>query len=374
MNTNDRSTALHALHLECGARMVSFAGYQMPVQFTDGIIAEHLHTRDKAGLFDVSHMGQIRVTGANAATALESCIPIDIVGLAPGQQRYGFLTNDDGGIIDDLIVANTGGEQPSFQIVVNASRKDVDMQWLSRSLGDQIAIESMDKLSLLALQGPAAASVLAELAPAVVDMKFMQSRSLSLQGIDCILSRSGYTGEDGFEISMPTEQCETIARRLLEHDAVKPIGLGARDSLRLEAGLCLYGQDIDTDISPIEAGLGWAISRKRRTGGERAGGFPGAERILNEISNGSERRRVGIKPDGPAPLRTDTVLVDQDNNEIGRVTSGSFGASFDGPVSMALVASEFAETGTQISAQVRNKTKHCVVCELPFVAHRYKRG
>lgn len=377
MSTKDLTTALHALHLEMGARMVSFAGYQMPVQYGDGIISEHLHTREQAGLFDVSHMGQVCVSGKEAARALESCIPIDIVDLNVGRQRYGFLTNDDGGIVDDLIVANAGDDpdgHPCYNIVVNASRKHDDLAWLDQRIGDQVSIRPRDDLSLLALQGPAAAAVLSAFAPGSSDMKFMDSRVFALDGVPATLARGGYTGEDGFEISLPTTHCEQFARDLLEHDAVKPIGLGARDSLRLEAGLCLYGQDIDASISPIEADLGWAISRKRRNGGERAGGFPGADRILGEIDSGCARRRVGIRPDGPAPVRNAVTLKDADSNEVGAITSGGFGASIDGPVAMALVRKQWANVGTEIWADVRNTLKRCLVTPLPFVPHRYKRG
>jgi len=368
--TTDKYTALHALHEQQGARMVSFAGYSMPVQFTDGIISEHKHTREGVGLFDVSHMGQFRFRGDDVAVALESCIPVDIVGLKPGRQRYGFLTNDAGGIIDDLMIANTGD---SILVVANAARKDIDYDWFTSRIGDRVKIERLEHSSLIALQGPEAHEVLSRYSSAASRMRFMDSLPMLIADIDCHVSRSGYTGEDGYEISVPSQHCESLARALLESDSVKPIGLGARDSLRLEAGLCLYGQDIDEDTSPIEAGLGWAISRARRTDGDRCGGFPGADRILSELANGPKRTRVGIQVDGRAPLRNGVKLLNENGAATGEITSGSFGASANAPVSMGYVATELAVPGTALLAEVRDKQKHCVVCELPFVPHRYVR-
>lgn len=364
-------TELHSLHLEHSARMVAFAGYDMPVQYQTGIIAEHLHTRSAAGLFDVSHMGQLRVHGDDAAAALESCVPANIVGLQPGRQRYGFLTNHDGGILDDLMIANDGD---SYRLVVNAACKDNDLAWLNNQIGDRVCIEPLQNLSLLALQGPSAQSVLSGLATEAETMNFMDARKMTILDTDCFVSRSGYTGEDGYELSLPSKDCERVARALLNHEDVLPVGLGARDSLRLEAGLCLYGQDIDAEVTPIEAGLGWAISASRRRDGARAGGFPGADIVLEQMSAGTDQQRVGIRPEGPAPLRSGVTLQDEHKVRLGKITSGSFGASFDGPIAMAYVDKQHAVPGTQVWAEVRNKLKQCVVCELPFVPHRYKRG
>jgi len=366
-----KHTALHTLHEANGARMVSFAGYRMPVQYADGIIAEHQHTREHAGLFDVSHMGQIRLHGDAAAAALESCVPVDVAGLKPGRQRYGFLTSEDGGIIDDLMITNAG---TSILMIVNAARKDLDFDWLSDRIGDRVKIERLEDLSLIALQGPKAQIALSPLAPAASEMRFMDSQPMTIANIACHVSRSGYTGEDGYEISVPTEHCESLARTLLDSEWVKPIGLGARDSLRLEAGLCLYGQDIDTDTSPIEADLGWAISRVRRADGDRAGGFPGVERIFSELASGSSRKRTGIKIEGRAPLRSGVKLVHENGRAAGHITSGSFGATANAPIAMGYVETALAAPGTSLLAQVRDKSKPCVTCELPFVPHRYRRN
>jgi len=296
--TDLKTTPLHALHQEAGAKMVSFAGYHMPVQYPLGVMGEHLHTRSKAGLFDVSHMGQIRVDGPGAALALETMIPVDVVGLAVGRQRYGFLTNATGGLLDDLMLANRGDH---FLLVVNAACKDADLARLRAQLPPDVTATPIPDRALMALQGPLAEDALSGLNTGVRDMAFMDVVTLDLDGIEAWVSRSGYTGEDGFEISVPEDDAERLARRLLGQPEVEPIGLGARDSLRLEAGLCLYGHDIGPDTSPVEAGLLWAIQKVRRAGGERAGGFPGADRILDEIAQGATRKRVGLRPEGRAP-------------------------------------------------------------------------
>jgi aminomethyltransferase len=371
-----KTTPLHALHISLGAKMVPFAGYDMPVQYPAGVMKEHLHTRAAAGLFDVSHMGQVIVKAKSgspndAALALESLVPVDILGLKPGRQRYGFFTDDNGCILDDLMIANRGDH---LFVVVNASCKDADLAHMKAHLtGCDVTL--LDDRALLALQGPRAEAVLAELWPDVAAMKFMDVSDAVLHDVPCIISRSGYSGEDGFEISVPADQAEQIARALLDHPDCQPIGLGARDSLRLEAGLCLYGNDIDTTTSPIEASLEWAIQKARRTGGERAGGFPGADRILDELINGTSRRRVGLKPEGKAPVRSHARLfADADGAiEIGEVTSGTFGPSVEGPVAMGYVPTSHAGTGTQVFAEVRGKYLPMTVSSLPFITPTYKR-
>jgi aminomethyltransferase len=370
-------TPLHALHLSLGARMVPFAGYDMPVQYPSGILREHLATRKLCGLFDVSHMGQVIIRPKSgriedAALALERLIPVDILGLKPGRQRYGFLTNERGGILDDLMISNQGDH---FYMVVNASCKHDDLAHMREHLADACDIDMLEDRALIALQGPHAEHVLAEFCPEITSMKFMDVEADDLHDIDCILSRSGYSGEDGFEISIPADKAELVARRLLDHPDCEPVGLGARDSLRLEAGLCLYGSDIDTTTSPVEAALEWAIQKARRKGGARAGGFPGADRILDELENGAVRRRVGLKPEGMAPVRAHAGLYATDSLEspIGEVTSGSFGPSVDGPVAMGYVPTDLAKAGTRVYAEVRGKFLPVVVTELPFVAPSYKR-
>jgi aminomethyltransferase len=370
------STPLHALHLSLGARMVPFAGYDMPVQYPAGVMKEHLHTRAKAGLFDVSHMGQVLVkassgTFEDAALALEKLVPVDILGLKPGRQRYGFFTDENGGILDDLMLANRGDH---LFVVVNAACKGADIAHLQAHLSG-CSVTPLDDRALIALQGPAAETVLASLNPDVASMKFMDVRDVTLAGAACIVSRSGYSGEDGFEISVPAEKAEDLAKALLAHDDCEAIGLGARDSLRLEAGLCLYGNDIDTTTSPIEASLEWAIQKARRTGGDREGGFPGAERILRELANGTARRRVGLKPEGKAPVRAHARLFAdaEGTRDIGEVTSGTFGPSVEGPVAMGYVPATHAAPGTQIFAEVRGKYLPVTVSALPFITPTYKR-
>ena len=368
-----QQTPLHALHLELGARMVPFAGYAMPVQYPLGVLKEHLHTREQAGLFDVSHMGQIRLRGAGAARALEALVPVDIIDLPVGMQRYALFTNEEGGILDDLMVANLGNDE--LFLVVNAACKDQDLTHLKQHLEGQCEVESLfDSRALLALQGPAAAKVLARLAPQVGSMTFMQFAPVRLLGVDCYVSRSGYTGEDGYEISVPAEAAQMLARSLLAEPEVEAIGLGARDSLRLEAGLCLYGHDVDATTTPIEASLTWAISKARRADGVRAGGFPGAERIFAQQREGVASKRVGLLPSERVPVREGALIVDAREQVIGRVTSGGFGPSLGGPLAMGTVHSEHAALETEVFAQVRGKLVPMRVVRTPFVAQRYYRG
>lgn len=370
-------TPLHSLHLSLGARMVPFAGYDMPVQYPAGVMKEHIQTRTSAGLFDVSHMGQVIIKAKSgkvedAALALETLVPVDILALKEGRQRYGFFTDDNGCILDDLMITNRGDH---LFVVVNASCKDADFAHMKAHLSDSCDITLLDDRALIALQGPRAEAVLAELWAGVSGMKFMDVREVPLLDVSCIVSRSGYSGEDGFEISVPADKAEFIAKALLEHPDCEPIGLGARDSLRLEAGLCLYGNDIDTTTSPIEAALEWAIQKARRAGGEREGGYPGASRILSEQANGTSRRRVGLKPEGKAPVRGHAKLFAdaEGNTEIGEVTSGGFGPSVEGPVAMGYVPKEYAAAGTAIFAEVRGKYLPVSVAGLPFITPTYKR-
>jgi aminomethyltransferase len=369
-------TPLHALHASCGGKMVPFAGYDMPVQFAAGVLREHLHTRESAGLFDVSHMGQIALRPksgavADAALALERLVPQDIFALPPGRQRYAQFTNEAGGILDDLMVANFGTH---LFLVVNAACKVDDLAHLRRHLSDACEIEPLDR-ALIALQGPKACSVLAKFCADVPAMRFMDAGPHRVDGIDCLVSRSGYTGEDGFEISVPAGEAEALARALLGNSEVKPIGLGARDSLRLEAGLCLYGHDIDTTTSPVEGALEWSIQKSRRTGGVRAGGFPGADLILSQLQQGAPRRRVGLKPEGRAPVREGAPLfADATSTEaIGKVTSGGFGPSLNAPVAMGYLPASHAALGTTVFAEVRGQRLPLGIAPMPFVPNTYKR-
>ncbi|KAF5885508.1 glycine cleavage system aminomethyltransferase GcvT [Rhizobium sp. PEPV16] len=371
-----KKTPLHALHLSLSARMVPFAGYDMPVQYPAGVMKEHLHTRAEAGLFDVSHMGQVIVKAKSgsyedAALALESLVPVDILGLAEGRQRYGFFTDDTGCILDDLMIAHLDDH---LFVVVNAACKEADLAHLQAHIGDQCDITLLNR-ALIALQGPRAVAVLAELWADVAAMKFMDVRHCRLHDVSCLVSRSGYSGEDGFEISIPSDKAVDVTMRLLEHPDVQAIGLGARDSLRLEAGLCLYGNDIDTTTSPVEAALEWAMQKARRGNGARAGGFPGSGRILSELENGAARRRVGLKPEGKAPVRGHAKLyADAEGKiEIGEVTSGGFGPSVEGPVAMGYVPVSHAAAGTLVYAEVRGKYLPTTVSALPFVTPTYKR-
>jgi aminomethyltransferase len=354
-----RQTPLHALHVACGARMVPFAGYEMPVQYPTGIIAEHLHTRARAGLFDVSHMGQVVLHDITAA-ALEALVPGDLEALPEARMRYTLLLNDAGGIIDDLMAIRVGGE---FHLVVNAARKDVDVAHLREQCA---VVELLDDRALLALQGPLAASVLARLAPGAETMPFLSCARVG----DLFITRSGYTGEDGFEISVAADRAVALAERLLAEPEVAPIGLGARDTLRLEAGLCLYGHDIDETTTPVAAGLAWTIGKRRRT----EGGFPGAARILQELVDPPPRRRVGIRPDGRAPAREGSAIVDTAGNLIGAVTSGGFGPSLNAPIAMGYVARPYSDPGTALSVVVRDVARPARVSPMPFVPTRYYRA
>lgn len=366
-------TPLHALHLELGARMVPFAGYDMPVQYPLGVMKEHLHTREQAGLFDVSHMGQIRLVGANAARALETLVPVDIIDLPVGMQRYAMFTNEQGGILDDLMVANLGDD--TLFLVVNAACKDQDLAHLRKHLGEQCEVQPLfEERALLALQGPAAVTVLQRLAPQVASMTFMQFAAVQLLGVECYVSRSGYTGEDGFEISVPAEHAEALARRLLQEPEVAAIGLGARDSLRLEAGLCLYGHDMNTDTTPIEASLLWAISRTRRADSVRPGGFPGADKIFAQQLAGVARKRVGLLPQERTPVREGAEIVDEAGTVVGSICSGGFGPTLAAPVAMGYVDTRHAALDTPLWAIVRGKRVALKVSKMPFVPQRYYRG
>jgi aminomethyltransferase len=372
-----KRTPLQALHVSLGGKMVPFAGYEMPVQYAPGVLREHLHTRAAAGLFDVSHMGQIAVRAKSgriedAARALERLVPQDIVAVAPGRQRYAQFTNDGGGILDDLMVANFGDY---LFLVVNAACKEADEAHLRERLSDACTIEPLRDRALLALQGPKAESALARLCADASAMRFMDAGPRNVAGFDCFVSRSGYTGEDGFEISVPAEHAEQLAKLLLVNGDVLPIGLGARDSLRLEAGLCLYGHDIDTTTTPVEAALEWSIQKSRRAGGARAGGFPGAETILAQFADGAGRRRVGLRPEGRAPVREGSPLfADAASSEpIGTVTSGGFGPTLNAPVAMGYLPTALSAPGMQVFAEVRGQRLPSRVAATPFVPNTYKR-
>jgi len=364
-------------HRRHGARMVAFAGYAMPVQYDltghlatrcrGGVLAEHLHTRAHAGLFDVSHMGQAMLTGANVAAALETLVPGDIVGLQPGRQRYTLFTNEAGGIIDDLMVARL--DENRLFLIVNAGRKDTDFTHLAANLPPSVTLNIQGDRALLALQGPAAAAVIGRLSPDAAALPFMGIAATTIGTTEILVSRSGYTGEDGFEISVPAEHVETLADLLIQQPEVVPIGLGARDSLRLEAGLCLYGNDLDELTSPIEAGLTWVIGKRRRTTWD----FPGGLVVRDQLDNGPLRRRVGIRPDGRAPARAQTTIMAEDGTEAGTITSGGFGPSVNGPVAMGYVRRDLATDGTRLSLIVRGKAIPASVVPLPFVPHRYIR-
>ncbi|WP_332402961.1 glycine cleavage system aminomethyltransferase GcvT [Vibrio metschnikovii] len=366
------TTPLHAVHVELGAKMVPFAGYDMPVQYPLGVKKEHLHTRQAAGLFDVSHMGQLRLHGVDAAAALERLVPVDVIDLPVGKQRYAIFTNPQGGILDDLMVANLGDH---LFLVVNAACKAQDIAHLTAHLPAGVHLEVIEDRALLALQGPKAAQILAQWQPAVADMRFMDIQTLAINGIECIVSRSGYTGEDGFEISVPADKAVAFAQALAEHPDVEWIGLGARDSLRLECGLCLYGHDLDETTTPVEASLLWAIQPVRRIGGERAGGFPGAEIILKQIeSKQVDRKRVGLVGQTKAPVREGTELFDFDGNKVGIVTSGTVGPTAEQPISMGYVRADLAVIGHELFAEVRGKMLPMTIEKMPFVPQRYYRG
>ncbi|WP_341919063.1 glycine cleavage system aminomethyltransferase GcvT [Polaromonas sp. YR568] len=370
-------TPLHALHLELGARMVPFAGYAMPVQYPAGLMAEHHHTRQAAGLFDVSHMGQLRLVGLEAAAALETLIPVDVIDLPAGKQRYGLLLNEDGGIIDDLMFVNRDYlNDGDIFVIVNGACKVGDIAHIKAKIGTRCQVIPMPEMALLALQGPQAVTALSRLAPGVEKLVFMTGGRFTVAGCDCFLTRSGYTGEDGFEISVPAAQADTLARALLAQPEVKPVGLGARNSLRLEAGLCLYGNDIDTTTTPVEASLNWAIQKVRRTGGARAGGFPGADKVLAQLADPATltRKRVGLVALERIPVRDHTALQSLDGTPIGEVTSGLLGPSIDKPVAMGYVKPEFSAMGTRVNAIVRGKPVPMEVSAMPFVPNRYFRG
>jgi len=374
--TELKRTPLHQAHLDRDAKMVPFAGYEMPVQYGLGVLKEHQWTRQHAGLFDVSHMGiaYLRANDASHATvaaALEALVPADIANLPPGRQRYTQLTNSEGGIIDDLMVARPAEPDHAgwLYLVVNAGRKAADYAHIAANLAGGVELLPSDDFALLALQGPEAAEVLASYDPAISDMTFMDAAPAMIDGVNVHLTRSGYTGEDGFELTIPVGEAERIWRLLLEDPRVEPIGLGARDSLRLEAGLCLYGHDIDETTSPVEAGLTWSIQKRRREEGD----FPGADRIRREITHGPQRRLVGIKPDGRQPARENTLIHTPSGTQIGHVTSGGFGPTVSGPVAMGYVATDHAAAGTALTLEVRGKALPATVTKLPFVAHRYVR-
>ncbi|WP_299360435.1 glycine cleavage system aminomethyltransferase GcvT [uncultured Paracoccus sp.] len=367
-----RRTPLYDLHLSLGARMVPFAGWEMPVQYPTGVLTEHRHTRADAGLFDVSHMGQIILRGENAAAALETLVPADIVGLPPFRQRYGLFTAPDGGILDDLMIANKGDH---LLLVVNAGRAEQDLAHLAQLAASHpgIRVDPVEDRALLALQGPGAERAFSWLVPTAPDLRFMDASDLDWDGTSLWVSRSGYTGEDGFEISVQADRAETLARLLLAHDGVAPIGLGARDSLRLEAGLPLYGHDMDETITPAQAGLGWSIPKIRRTGGARAGGFPGADIILPELTAPTRVRR-GLRPEGRAPIREGVTLYAQPEGgePIGRVTSGGFGPSIDAPIAMAILPADLPD-GATVHAELRGRRVPVTIVPTPFIKPTYKR-
>jgi aminomethyltransferase len=359
-------TPLGGLHRALGARMVPFAGYSMPVQYPAGIMAEHLHCRASAALFDVSHMGQAEIRGEGAAAALERLTPADVQGLKPGRQRYGLLMTDQGGILDDFMVANLGDR---LFLVANASRKHLDFPAIDAALPKGVSLHPLPDRALLALQGPSAVAALATLAPEVAALSFMGVAEVMIAGVPALVSRSGYTGEDGVEISVPAERAEDVARALLALDGVQPAGLGARDSLRLEAGLCLYGNDIDETTSPVEANLVWTIGKRRRM----AWDFRGAERVREELDKGANRLRVGLRPEGRQPARGHTPIHAPDGSQIGEITSGGFGPSLNGPMAMAYVARPYAADGTVLTLMVRGKPLAARVAPMPFHPHRYAR-
>jgi aminomethyltransferase len=368
-----KTTPLFDLHERLGARMVPFAGYRMPVQYPDGLMAEHLHTRKAAGLFDVSHMGQLLLKGPEAAQALERLLPIDVIGLGLHKQRYGLLLNDQGGILDDLMCVNRGDD---LFLIVNGACKDQDIAHIQARIGGQCDVVPLPDQALLALQGPQAVTALSRLNTAVTDLVFMSGAAVDLLGVACYVTRSGYTGEDGFEISVPAAHATQLAQALLEQPEVKPIGLGARNSLRLEAGLCLYGNDIDINTTPVEAGLAWAIQKVRRNGGDRAGGFPGADLILAQLDGQAPllKKRVGLQALQRIPVREHTEVQSITGEAIGEVTSGLLGPSVDSPIAMAYLTPEHAEIGSTVNAIVRGKAVPMTVVPMPFTPNRYYRG
>jgi aminomethyltransferase len=372
MSDNLLRTPLYDLHVELGGKMVPFAGYEMPVQYPLGVKKEHLHTRDASGLFDVSHMGQVKVIGKNAAQALEKLVPVDIMDLPVGKQKYAFFTNEEGGIMDDLMVANYGDY---LYVVVNAACKEQDIAHMRANLGDDITVEVMEDRALIAIQGPKTAQALSRIQPKLNDMLFMDTQLIDIDGAECFVSRSGYTGEDGYEISIPHSDTVRLVNLFLEQPEIEAIGLGARDSLRLESGLCLYGNDIDPTTTPLEASLIWAISKNRRADGERAGGFPGSDVILAQITNKDwTRKRVGLLGEGRAPIREGSELFNEAGDKIGIVTSGSFGPTIGKPVAMGYVETAYSPLETKVFAEVRGKKLAMIVSRAPFIEQRYHRG
>ncbi|MDG1708145.1 MAG: glycine cleavage system aminomethyltransferase GcvT [Emcibacteraceae bacterium] len=366
-DTNLLNTPLYSLHNELGGKMVPFAGYLMPVQYPLGVMGEHNHTREKAGLFDVSHMGQVIIKGNGADEWLETLVPGNIIDLKENRIRYTTFTNDEGGILEDLMITRRSDD---IFMVVNAACKEQDIAHMTANLPDHLELIEITDRALVALQGPLAASVLARFAAGVDEMNFMSYTEIEIAGAHCFVSRCGYTGEDGHEISIPADKAEDVCRTLLGEPEVEAIGLGARDSLRLEAGLCLYGHDITTDTTPAEGAISWSIGKRRR----EQGGFPGAEKIVAQIENGSaERLRVGILPSGRAPAREGTEILDGEDNIIGVITSGGFGPTFGGPIAMGYVKSEFAKSGTDVFLQVRKKKLGAKIADMPFVKQQYYR-
>ena len=367
-----RETPLHKMHVDAGAKMVPFAGYEMPVSYPLGIKKEHTHTRERAGLFDVSHMGQIRLSGEHAMSALESLVPVDIIDLPLMKTRYALFTSENGGVMDDLMVTNLGGN--SLFLVVNAACKDSDFEHLQHNLGSSCELELCDDLALLALQGPKAVKVLSEHAPSIKEMAFMTAKQTKIDEIDCLVTRSGYTGEDGFEISVSAKDAESLASLLIANDEVEWIGLGARDSLRLEAGLSLYGHELDISHSPVESSLNWALSKVRRLGGEREGNYLGDQVILNQLENGSDTKVVGILPEGKMPIRDGAIIQDENGNQVGYVTSGGFGPTLNKPISIARIETKFNQSQSKLFGLVRDKIIAVEIVKLPFVKHNYYRG
>jgi len=366
------TTPLHKMHLDAEAKMVPFAGYEMPVSYPLGIKKEHLHTRNNAGLFDVSHMGQIRLSGEGVKAALESLVPVDIIDLPLMKLRYALFTNKDGGVMDDLMVTNLGDD--SLFLVVNAACKEADFEHLLNNIGVECKVEFLEDVALLALQGPKAHEVLAEIAPSTSEMTFMTAKQLVINGIDCFITRSGYTGEDGFEISLLAKDAEELAKLLLSNVEVEWVGLGARDSLRLEAGLSLYGHELDNDHSPVESSLNWALSKVRRTGGEREGNYLGDNIIMTHLNEGSESKIVGLQPEGRMPVRDGALIEDELGNEAGQVTSGGFGPSINRPIAIARIKKNYIENQSKLFALVRDKKIAVEIVKLPFIKQNYYRG
>jgi aminomethyltransferase len=371
MSTNLLQTPLYALHLELGAKMVPFAGYDLPVSYPTGVLAEHRHCRASAALFDVSHMGQVRLIGDEAAHALESLVPVDVVDLAPGRQRYAFFTNASGGILDDLMITRRADD---LLLIVNAACKEADIRHLQTHIAHRCTVQPLPERALLALQGPQAAAALGRLCPELARLAFMTGASARIAGVECFATRSGYTGEDGYEISMLAEQAVTVARALLALPEVKPAGLGARDTLRLEAGLCLYGHDINPTTTPVEAGLTWAIQKVRRAGGARHGGYPGATAIDGQLATGASTRRVGLVGLERVPVREGATIVDAKRHKLGHVTSGTLAPSVGHPIAMAYLAANHALPSHEVYAEVRGKRQPMRVSTMPFMPHRYFRG